>query len=396
MRGWGGWVDDRVSSKHLSGLRFSLDCSTKPLPLSRFTAAFTTQRNTTRRNTALPYPALFPTPRSLAMTSTLSVAASYRQVRRLSRRSGSNFYRSFWLLPRCKRDAMCALYAFARVTDDLGDCHEPASLRRKWLNWWRQTTALNVIGQPPAARIVFADGPASDTKSWPIDLQQRAADIFPALRDAVTHYQIPTRYLLEIVDGVIADQQKTRFDTFEQLEHYCYLVASAVGLACLHIWQFNQPLPTQAAEDCGLAFQLTNILRDVAEDAQRGRIYLPRQHYEQHGLCEDDLLSPRPDDRFKCLMLDEVLRAKRLFESGWQVWDSLHSDGRPIFSMMWRTYRQLLDAIENDPGAVTSRRLRLSTRQRIELVSQHFWAPRFRRLPVPPWRDEAPTKAADS
>ncbi len=96
---------------------------------------------------------------------------------------------------------------------------------------------------------------------------------------------------MEIIDGVLADQQKTRFDTYEQLEHYCYLVASAIGLACLHIWGFRGPLPVDAAIDCGLAFQLTNILRDVAEDAQRGRLYLPRQHYEQHGLCEDDLLA---------------------------------------------------------------------------------------------------------
>ncbi len=330
------------------------------------------------------------------MTTSHSVAASYRHVRRIARRSGSNFYRSFWLLPRHKRDAMCALYAFARVTDDLGDCHEPAALRKAWLNWWRQTTALNVIGETLPSRVVLAEGLSSDTKSFPIDLHRRAEEILPALRDAVHQYNIPTRYLLEIIDGVIADQQKTRFDTFEQLEHYCYLVASAVGLACLHIWQFNPPLPTQAAVDCGLAFQLTNILRDVAEDAERGRIYLPRQHYEQHGLCEDDLLSPRPDDRFKCLIADEVTRAKRLFESGWHVWDSLHPDGRPIFSMMWRTYRRLLDTIEKDPGAVTSRRIRLSTRQRIELVSQHFWAPKFRRLSVPPWGDLPSSEADDA
>lgn len=318
------------------------------------------------------------------MSSTNSVPASYRHVRRIARRSGSNFYQSFWLLPRHKRDAMCALYAFARVTDDLGDCNEPAALRKTWLHWWRQTTALNLIGEGTSSRVVLADGLSENTRSWPIDLHRRAQEILPALRDAAHHYEIPSRYLLEIVDGVIADQQKTRFDTFEQLEHYCYLVASAVGLACLHIWQFNAPLPTPAAIDCGLAFQLTNILRDVAEDARRGRIYLPRQHYEQHGLCEDDLLKPRPDDRLKCLISDEVARASRLFDSGWQVWDSLHPDGKPMFSMMWRTYRRLLDHIAEDPGSVVTRRIRLSTGERLELVSQHLWAPMFRRLPVPP------------
>ena len=182
----------------------------------------------------------------------------------------------------------------------------------------------------------------------------------------------------------MADQQKTRFDTYEQLEHYCYLVASAVGLACLHIWEFRGPLPMRAAIDCGLAFQLTNILRDVAEDAQRGRIYLPRQHYAQHGLDEDDLLSPRPDDRLGCLIEEEIERAKVLYASGWHVWDSLGKDGRPMFSMMWRTYRTLLDRIADNPRTVATRRVSLTARQRFGLVGQHFIGPLFRRLPVPP------------
>lgn len=309
---------------------------------------------------------------------------SYRHVRRISRRSGSSFYRSFWLLPRGKRNAMCALYAFARITDDIGDCDEPAALRTRWLDWWRQTTALNLISEAPANHVTLAPGLADDTSDWPIDLHTRAREILPALRDTSQVFQIPSRYLLEIIDGVLADQQKTRFDTYEQLEHYCYLVASAVGLACLHIWEFKPPMPTRAAIDCGLAFQLTNILRDVSEDARRGRIYLPRQHFAQHGLCEDDLLEPRPDDRLVCLIEDEIRRARELYASGWNVWDSLGEDGRPMFSMMWRTYRRLLDRIADDPRAVATRRVRLTTGERIGLVSRHFFAPAFHRLPVPP------------
>lgn len=309
---------------------------------------------------------------------------SYRDVRRIARRSGSSFYRSFWLLPRGKRQAMCALYAFARVTDDIGDCDEPASLRTRWLDWWRQTTALNLISDAPTDHVTLAPGLADNTADWPIDLIRCAQQILPALRDTTRRFGIPTRYLLEIIDGVLADQQKTRFDTYEQLEHYCYLVASAVGLACLHIWEFDNPLPARAAIDCGLAFQLTNILRDISEDARRGRIYLPRQHFAQHGLTEDDLLEPRPDDRLVCLIEDEIRRAKTLYASGWHVWDSLSSDGRPMFSMMWRTYRTLLDRIAEDPRAVVTRRVRLGTSDRFRLVSQHFFSPAFRRLPVPP------------
>ncbi|KAA5544509.1 squalene/phytoene synthase family protein [Roseiconus nitratireducens] len=318
------------------------------------------------------------------MPDSALTTASYRHVQRISRRSGSNFYHSFWLLPRGKRNAMCALYAFARITDDIGDCHEPSALRKRWLDWWRQTTALNLISDAPTDHVTLAPGIATDTSDWPIDLNQRAREILPALRDTTRRFEIPTRYLLEIVDGVLADQQKTRFDTYEQLEHYCYLVASAVGLACLHIWEFKDPLPIRAAIDCGLAFQLTNILRDISEDARRGRIYLPRQHYAQHGLCEDDLLDPRGDDRLGCLIEDEIRRAKTLYASGWSVWDSLGQDGRPMFSMMWRTYRRLLDRIAEDPRAVATRRVRLTTGERLGLVSRHFLTPMFRRLPVPP------------
>ncbi len=313
-----------------------------------------------------------------------NIATSYRQVQRIARRSKSNFYRSFWLLPAGKRAAMCALYAFARITDDIGDCNAPVSLRRQWLHWWRQTTALNLLADPQEPMCLLPDGLPPSTAKWPVDLRARAVDVLPAMRHAAAQFSIPSRYLLEIIDGVIADQKKTRFDTFEQLEHYCYLVASAVGLACLHIWQFDAPIPMRAAIDCGLAFQLTNILRDVSEDAQRGRIYLPQQHWHQHGLCEDDLLKPRPDDRLRCLILDEVRRATDLYDSGWSVWDSLHDDGRPMFSMMWRTYRQLLSRIEANPNEVLLRRVRLSKSQRLHLVSSHFIGPLFRRLPVPP------------
>ncbi|MEO1614589.1 MAG: phytoene/squalene synthase family protein [Planctomycetota bacterium] len=312
------------------------------------------------------------------------ISDSYRNVRRISRRSGSSFYRSFWLLPRPKRRAMYALYAFARVTDDIGDCSEPAALRSRWLDWWRQTTALNLISDAPSNRVPLAPGLAEDTSDWPIDLIRHARSIMPALRDTCCRFEVPSRYLLEIVDGVLADQQKTRFDTYEQLEHYCYLVASAVGLACLHIWEFRGPLPTQAAIDCGLAFQLTNILRDISEDANRGRIYLPRQHFAQHGLTEDDLLVPRPDDRLVCLIEEEIRRARKLYASGWRVWDSLDQEGRPMFSMMWRTYHKLLDRIAENPRAVVMRRVRLTTGERFGLVSQHFFPPFYHRLAVPP------------
>ncbi len=320
----------------------------------------------------------------MMMPAEMSVADSYRYVRRVSRRSGSTFYRSFWLLPKPKRHSMCAVYAFARMTDDLGDCDKPTAERTQWLQWWREITDANIKPNGPRDQIVIPAGPNASTAAPPIDLRSQAQAILPALRDTIERYSIPPRYLLEIVDGVVADQQKTRFETFEQLEHFCYLAAASVGLACLHIWGFERPLPIQPAIDCGLAFQLTNIIRDVSEDTQQGRIYLPRQHYERHGLCEDDLLAPRGDDRFRFLIADEIQLTKQLFASGWKVWDSLHHDGRPMFSLMWRTYRHLLDRIAEQPASITNQRVRVPSLQRWTLLTRHAVPMLFHRLPVPP------------
>lgn len=283
---------------------------------------------------------------------------------------------------------MYALYSFARTTDDIGDCDQPVELRNAWLQWWRDTAELNLqADRRHGDQVRFPTqlaGDPSNITNQPFDLTLRASETLPALRDTAIRHQIPTRYLLEIVDGVVARGQKTRFETYEQLEHFSAIAATSVGLSCIHIWGFTDPLPTAAALDCGMAFQLTNILRDIGEDAKRGQIYLPRQHYEQHGLSEDDLLHPRGDDRLCCLVVDEAERAKQLFASGWQVWDSVHPDGRPMFSMIWRTYRKLLDRIIEDPRSVVQRRIRLSYSEKLRLRAQHFVGPLLRRLPVPP------------
>ena len=130
----------------------------------------------------------------------------------------------------------------------------------------------------------------------------------------------------------------------------------------------------------------SNMMK-VAKDAKQATIRVPAKRPSRNvlnGLCEDDLLPPRPDDRLCCLINDEVFRTQELFDSGWRVWDSLEEDGQPMFSMIWRTYRRLLQRIADDPRAVATRRVRLSRSERIGLVSQHFFPPFFRRLPVPP------------
>lgn len=305
------------------------------------------------------------------------IERSHRRAAIVARRSGSNFYGAFALLPREKRRAITALYAFARQTDDFGDAGGTASQRRRQLEVWRGATARALLSGNSNGLRWDSDPAVSEA------VRSAAIDLLPALADSATRYAIPSQYLVEIIDGVITDQHQTRFDTFEQLEHYCYRVASTVGLACLHVWQYTPPLPYSAAVDCGVAFQLTNILRDLREDAARDRIYLPRQLWSPLGLTDADMLACEPSSAMLRVVADIAARARVRFFRGWAAYDSLHSDGRRMFSMMWRTYRSLLEAIEADPAAALRHRVRLGPGDRLRLIGSHVAGPLFRRLPAP-------------
>lgn len=316
------------------------------------------------------------TPSTAAISATApELERSHRCAARLARRSGSSFYRSFALLPRDKRRAMTALYAFARQTDDFGDSIATAAERERHLQAWRTATARSLN----APQLTGHDAPP-----LPPTVRAAAADLLPALADSAKRYAIPPQHLLEVVDGVLADQNQTRFQTFAEVERYCYLVASAVGLACLPIWQHRPALPRAAAVDCGIAFQWTNILRDIREDAARGRIYLPAESWAHRGLSEADFLAAEPAVEPSAAMLDvctEIAeRARQHYERGWQVYDYLHPDGRRMFSMIWRSYRSLLDRIQDDPAAVFRHRIELRHRDRLRIIGSHFVGPWFRRL----------------
>lgn len=312
---------------------------------------------------------------------------SQRHAARIARLSGSNFFRSFALLPRPKRRAMTALYAFARQTDDMGDALADSANARdqsgrllatcRTLEAWRSATARALLSNNPGSLAWLSEA------ACPGDLIPMATAILPALADAAKRFEIPSQYLLDLIDGVLADQTQKRFHSFEQLEHYCYQVASTVGLACIHIWQFRAPLPVSAAIDCGVAFQLTNILRDIREDANRDRVYLPREFWGRRGLTESELLACQPSERIVPVMDDLAKKARARFLRGWEVFDSLHPDGRKMFSMMWRTYRLLLYKIDCDPVAALSNRVSLDVSERFKLVSSHFIGPLYRRLPNP-------------
>lgn len=280
----------------------------------------------------------------------LELRTSYRYCGRLARRSASSFYYSFFLLPPAKRAAMCALYAFLRHTDDLADNQLPLDERRKSLDLWRQSLSRAMNGG--------FDSP-----------------ILPALRDTVTKFEIPLEYLIAVIDGVEMDLEHTRYQTFAELEDYCYHVASVVGLACVHVWGFRGEVGFESARQCGVAFQLTNILRDLQEDAANGRIYLPQEDLADFGYKNEELVAGIFNDCFRRMMRFEVGRAEELYRQASDLAPWLHPDGQRVFGAMMATYRGLLDEIRRRDGDVFTRRVRLSRWQKLKIAIRWFLLP---------------------
>lgn len=271
--------------------------------------------------------------------------ASYAHCHDIARRSASSFYYSFLLLPERQRRAMCALYAFLRRTDDLGDCERPLAERRHALALWRQSLHRALSGEH--------DDP-----------------LLPALVDTVHGHGINRSHLEEVIDGVEMDLEPTGYENFAQLETYCHRVASAVGLACLPIWGCNKREAIGPARSCGLAFQLTNILRDLKEDADAGRFYLPREDFARFGYSAEDLRAGIPCDRFRELMRYQIARADGFYETGSQLMAHLSADGRRVFGSMLAVYRTLLAEIKRRDGDVLSTRVQLSRWQKMRIASQ--------------------------
>ena len=282
---------------------------------------------------------------------TVSLSESYRLCRLASRRAASNFYVSILLLPPDKQSAMHALYAFLRKSDDLGDGDEPMEARRQSLAAWRVELRRA--------------------------LEDRSDDPhLPALVDAVRTYQIPERLLFDVLDGVEMDLDRFRYETFADLEVYCHRVATAVGLCCIRIWglagrqSFSDPSVIDAAQNCGLAFQLTNVLRDLKEDAARGRIYLPLEDLRACGYAESELLAGVRDERLDRLVRLEVRRADEFFAQGASLGPRLCDDGRRVLGAMLDTYGALLEKIDRAGGEVLDRRVRVGQWKKMRIAAR--------------------------
>ncbi len=274
------------------------------------------------------------------------VAASYAECRRVARAAASNFYYAFFLLPRPKRDALCALYAFMRRVDDVSDTSGDLAEKHRGLARWRAAFNAAVAGKGNA--VGREAGEAGE-----------AGRVLPALADTVRRYSIPPRYFHDLISGAEMDLSVASYATFDRLREYCYRVAGTVGLTCIHVFGFRDSRAPDLAEKLGIAFQLTNILRDVPRDFQMGRVYLPQEDLERFGCRREDLGGSRLTPELSELLRFTAERAWRFYEEGAELVGHVDADSRPALWALVRIYSGLLREIEGRGCDVFSSRVRL-------------------------------------
>jgi phytoene synthase len=306
---------------------------------------------------------------------------AYSVCRGITRTSAKNFYYAFLVLPKRKRQALCAVYAFMRRCDDIADDPNLAfEDRRQKLDTWLDALHRVQQGQP-------SDDP-----------------ILLALNDAQRRYIIPAGLLDELAMGTAMDvvdpaaetqappvstnsaapqlavqnkvqnkaQYKVQYKTFEDLKVYCYRVASVVGLVCIHIFGYRDPAAEPLAEQCGLAFQLTNIIRDVKEDAALGRVYLPEEDLAKFGLSAADLLSAPDAARFRPLLALEADRAREGYQAGDQLVPYISEDSQPALYVLVNIYRKLLEKIAERQYDVFNGKITLTVTEKLRILGKGF------------------------
>jgi len=265
------------------------------------------------------------------------LASSYSFCRKIARTRARNFYYSFLLLSREQRDAMCAIYAFMRYCDDIS---EGAGASRDAIQRWQHDLDLGLAGH-------YTENP-----------------LWPAFHDTVQRYKIPCEYFYQMIQGVSSDLEPRAIQTFDELYRYCYRVASVVGLTIIHIFGFQSPEALKLAEKCGIAFQLTNILRDVREDSENHRIYIPNEDIDRFGAD----LSKR-DDQFIALLSFEAARARAYYDESRPLLELVDRRSRPSLWALIEIYRRLLARIERSNFDVLAHRIRVPTWQKLAILA---------------------------
>ncbi|MGB8591798.1 MAG: phytoene/squalene synthase family protein [Candidatus Acidiferrales bacterium] len=282
------------------------------------------------------------------MSDRSSVLASYEYCRNLARAAARNFYYGIRILPPEKRDALCALYAFMRGVDDIAD--EPGAIAEKQRG----------LAERRAEMDRALAGEAGDLPIW------------PAFRDTMERYQIPTRYLHDLISGAEMDLTVTEYETFDRLREYCYRVAGTVGLCCVHVFGFSDPRALELAERLGIAFQLTNILRDVPKDYEMGRVYLPQEDLNRFGCnSAEEFRRPNSSPRFLELAQFEADRAWQFYSDGWRLLNLVDEDSRAALWALARIYAGILARIEERGcDVLTQPPARLSAAEKIWILAR--------------------------
>ncbi|MFN3476336.1 MAG: presqualene diphosphate synthase HpnD [Candidatus Methylomirabilales bacterium] len=264
-------------------------------------------------------------------------------AKKLAKESASNFYYSFLFLPKPKREAMYAVYAFCRLCDDIVDGHLPADEAAKELQRFREELDLSYQGRATHPILV-------------------------RVGEVAKRYGIPKRYFGELIDGMEMDLMKQRYTTFEELREYCYRAASVVGLICIEIFSYKNPTTKVYAENLGIAFQLINILRDLVPDLKRGRIYLPLEDLSRFRYREEDLMAQVYNEAFIELMRFEAGRARSYFQKAEAALPREDRRSMVAAEIMRAIYAKLLDEIERASYNVFQQRISLPRPLRLRLA----------------------------
>jgi len=283
-----------------------------------------------------------------------SVAQSYERCHRIAREAHSNFYYAFFLLPRAKRDGLAALYAFMRLVDDVADEGGDLAAKQRGLAKWRAALDEAVTGGGHAK----AAAPRG------------AVEIFPALVDTMRRYSMPARYLHDLISGAEMDLTVRSYPTFDRLREYCYRVAGTVGLTCTHVFGFRDPRALDLAEKLGLAFQLTNIIRDARADYSLGRVYLPEEDLARFHVSAEDFSRTESTLGVRELLRFEADRAWQSYEEGAALLGLIDEESRPALWLLVHTYSALLARIEDLDFAVFGERVRLSRAEKLVFIAK--------------------------
>jgi phytoene synthase len=285
----------------------------------------------------------------MADAKTVSLEESYAQCIAVTKDRAKNFHFAFTVLPKERYKSICALYAFTRTADDLSD-DEPDPQK--------------ALANSQAWRAAFDKALAGDASGHAI---------LPAVADTFKRYKIPPVYMHELITGTEMDAHKKRYEKWDDTYLYCYRVASVIGMMTIHVFGFTHPRAIDLAEKTGIAFQMTNILRDLVEDSGRDRIYLPLEDLRVNHVSEAELLAGKDTPLLRALVKYEVARTKEFYTAGRELVPLILPESRDALGSLVAIYQSLLQEIEKRDYDVFSERVSLSKTQKMSLAAGFAW-----------------------